>query len=143
MSTPFSQDQLESLSLNIDKQLNELRNNPSPHSDSKAAKEPEQLPERTPKQWKAIAEVAPQTFWQRFKLAAYNDLCEEGGVLSGITTATSAARPCWSPLAQFSQQWAFPAYFQEMIGADHAFQVTVDAPFVDADWAKTFLSQLV
>jgi hypothetical protein len=40
-----------------------------------------------------------------------------------------------------------------MAGADHAFQVTVDAPFVDADCfavfypikvpAKTFLSQLV
>ena len=46
-----------------------------------------------------------------------------------------------------------PAYFQEMTGADHAFQVTVDAPFVDADCfavsypvkvpAKTFLSRLL
>ncbi|MCI5221945.1 MAG: hypothetical protein D3924_04570 [Candidatus Electrothrix sp. AR4] len=45
------------------------------------------------------------------------------------------------------------AYFQEKTGADHAFQVTVDAPFVDADCfavpdpvkvpAKTFLSQLI
>jgi predicted AAA+ superfamily ATPase len=45
------------------------------------------------------------------------------------------------------------AYFQEKTEADHAFQVTVDAPFVDADCfavsypvkvpAKTFLSQLV
>lgn len=44
-------------------------------------------------------------------------------------------------------------YFQERIGALHAFQVTIDAPFVDADCfsvsypvrvpAKTFLSQLV
>ncbi len=45
------------------------------------------------------------------------------------------------------------AYFQEKTGADHAFQVTIDASFVDADCfavsypvkvpAKTFLSQLV
>ncbi|MCI5137026.1 MAG: hypothetical protein D3922_01115 [Candidatus Electrothrix sp. AR1] len=45
------------------------------------------------------------------------------------------------------------AFFQEMTGANHAFQVTVDAPFVDADCfavscpvkvpAITFLSQLV
>ncbi len=51
---------------------------------TKAAQEPEELPERTPKQWQVIAKVTkedPQSFWQRFKLAAHSDLCVEGGVL--------------------------------------------------------------
>ncbi len=84
MSTPFTPEQLEALSLNIDEQLDELRNSPSSYSETKAGKEPEELPERTPKQWQVIAKVTkedPQTFWQRFKLAAHNDLCVEGGVL--------------------------------------------------------------
>ncbi|MCI5211653.1 MAG: hypothetical protein D3910_23380 [Candidatus Electrothrix sp. ATG2] len=86
MPTPFSQDQLESLSLNIDEQLKELQSSASPYGESrsKAAKEPEDLPERTPKQWKAIAEVTkedPETFWQRFRQTARRDLCEDGGVL--------------------------------------------------------------
>ncbi len=44
-------------------------------------------------------------------------------------------------------------YFQKIIEASHAFQVSIDAPFVDADCfsvsypvkvpARTFLSQLV
>ncbi len=33
-----------------------------------------------------------------------------------------------------------PAYFQEMTGADHAFKVTIDAPFVDADCFAVSLS---
>ncbi len=84
MSTPFTPEQLEALSLNIDEQLGELRNSPSLYSETKADKEPEELPERTPKQWQVIAKVTkedPQSFWQRFKLAAHNDLCMEGGVL--------------------------------------------------------------
>ena len=85
MSTPFTPEQLEALSLDIDDQLDELRSNPLPYSVSKAAKESEELPERTPKQWQAIAKITredPQSFWQRFKQAAHNDLCEEGGVLN-------------------------------------------------------------
>lgn len=84
MSTPFTPEQLEDLCLDIDEQLKELQSRASSYGESKAAKEPEELPERTPKQWKALAEVTkedPQTFWQRFKLAAHKDLCEEGGVL--------------------------------------------------------------
>jgi hypothetical protein len=84
MSTPFTPDQLEALSLDIDEQLNELRSTASSSGDSKAVKEPEELPERIPKQWQIIAVVTkedPQTFWQRFKQAAHKDLCEEGGVL--------------------------------------------------------------
>ncbi|XOF35170.1 MAG: hypothetical protein ACL93V_07740 [Candidatus Electrothrix sp. YB6] len=84
MPAPFTPEQLEDLSLNIDEQLDELRNSPSPYSGTKASKESKELPDRTPKQWQAIAEVTeeePQTFWQRFKLAAHKDLCEEGGVL--------------------------------------------------------------
>ncbi|WP_339137667.1 MAG: hypothetical protein WGN25_06135 [Candidatus Electrothrix sp. GW3-4] len=84
MPTPFSPDQLEALCLDMDEQLKELRNSPSFLSESKAAQQPEQLPERTPKQWQIIAVVTredPQSFWQRFKQAAHSDLCEEGGVL--------------------------------------------------------------
>ena len=84
MSAPFSPKQLKDLSQRIDEQLAELHNSPSPYSGTKAGKEPEALPECTPKQWQVIAEVSkqdPQTFWQRFKLAAHKDLCEEGGVL--------------------------------------------------------------
>ena len=84
MSAPFTPDQLEALCLDIDEQLDELRNNPFPDSGTKTAKEPEDLPERTPKQWQAVAQVTkedPQSFWQRFKLAAHKDLCEEDGVL--------------------------------------------------------------
>ena len=85
MPTPFTPEQLEDLCLRIDEQLDELRNSPFPDSGIKIDKKTEELPERTPKQWKAIVEVSgedPQTFWQRFKLAAHHDLCEEGGVLN-------------------------------------------------------------
>lgn len=84
MSTPFTPEQLEALSLDIDEQLAELRSNPLPYSEAKAGKEPEELPERTPRQWQVIAKVTkeePRSFWQKFKQAARRDLCVEGGVL--------------------------------------------------------------
>ncbi|MCI5178709.1 MAG: hypothetical protein D3911_05190 [Candidatus Electrothrix sp. AW3_4] len=85
MSTPFMPNQLEDLAQRIDEQLDELQHSPFPDSGVKADRKSEDLPERTPQQWQVIAHVTkedPQTFWQRFKQAAHNDLCEEGGVLN-------------------------------------------------------------
>ncbi len=84
MSTPFAPDQLDTLSLHIDEQLKELPSTATCSGESKAVKEPKDLPERTPQQWQIIGQITkedPQTFWQRFKQAAHNDLCVEGGVL--------------------------------------------------------------
>ncbi|WPD20952.1 MAG: hypothetical protein SD837_12160 [Candidatus Electrothrix scaldis] len=85
MPTPFTPGQLDSLSLDIDIQLRELQSSDFPYGDFKSDEEPEDLPERAPEQWQVIAKVSkedPQAFWQRFKQAAYSDLCEEGGVLN-------------------------------------------------------------
>ena len=85
MSTPFMPNQLEDLAQRIDEQLAELQANSSTalHKGNKPDKQ--EISERLPVQWRAIKEISkedPQTFWQRFKQAAHNDLCEEGGVLN-------------------------------------------------------------
>lgn len=84
MSSPFTPDQLASLSLQIDQQLAELRN-ASEYAKSKGDEPGKQdIPERLPAQWQVIASVTkeePRSFWRKFKQAARRDLCEEGGVL--------------------------------------------------------------
>ncbi|MGR0481165.1 MAG: hypothetical protein ACTFAL_07100 [Candidatus Electronema sp. V4] len=103
MPSPFTPDQLASLSLQIDQQLAPLRDEsaqsvqsmrnvrglrilntwmPVPSTGNAADKQ--DIPERLPMQWQAIAAVTkeePRSFWRRFKQAAHCDLCEEGGVL--------------------------------------------------------------
>lgn len=84
MSSPFTPDQLASLSLQIDQQLAELRD-ASEYAKSKGD-EPDKQDnlERLPAQWQAISRITkeePRSFWRRFKQAAHSDLCDEGGVL--------------------------------------------------------------
>ncbi len=84
MSSPFTSDQLASLSAQIDQQLAQLRDKPavSHLKDGNLIKQDK--PEHLPVQWRAIAAVTkeePRSFWQKFKQAARRDLCEEGGVL--------------------------------------------------------------
>lgn len=84
MSSPFTPDQLASLSLQIDQQLRELHDAP-PCAEVKSG-EPDKQDnlERLPAQWQAISTITkeePRSFWRRFKQAAHSDLCEDGGVL--------------------------------------------------------------
>ena len=85
MSAPFTADQPESLSAQINRQLAQLQAE-SPVSFHKG-NEPDKQDnlEHLPVQWRAIKEITkeePRSFWQRFKQAARRDLCEEGGVLN-------------------------------------------------------------
>lgn len=84
MPAPFTADQLENLSAQIDQQLVALQDNPPAvvHKGNEPDKQDD--PERLPVQWRAIEEITKEeshSFWQRFKKAANNDLCEESGVL--------------------------------------------------------------
>ena len=84
MSSPFTQDQLASLSAQIDAQLQQLRAESSP-AFSRSGKESKEITKRASAQWQAVAEITkedPQTFWRRFRRAAHSDLCDEGGVLN-------------------------------------------------------------
>ncbi len=85
MPSPFTPDQLASLSLQIDQQLRELHEAP-PCAEVKSGEQDKQdIPERLPVQWRAIKEITkeePRSFWRRFKQAAHSDLCDEGGVLN-------------------------------------------------------------
>jgi len=85
MPSPFTTDQLASLSLQIDQQLRELHDAP-PCAEVKSNEPDKQdIPERLPVQWRAIKEITkeePRSFWRRFKQAAHSDLCDEGGVLN-------------------------------------------------------------
>jgi hypothetical protein len=84
MPSPFTPDQLASLSLQLDQQLRELHDAP-PCAEVKSGEPDKQdIPDRLPVQWRAVSAVIkeePRSFWRRFKQAAHCDLCEEGGVL--------------------------------------------------------------
>jgi hypothetical protein len=87
MSMPFTPEQINSLSAQIDQQLQHLQQlRDEPPVAFRKGDEPDkhEITERAPAQWRAVAEITkedPQTFWRRFRRAAHNDLCEEGGVL--------------------------------------------------------------
>jgi hypothetical protein len=84
MSSPFTPDQLASLSLQIDQQLAELHDKPNSDHLKQNPSERKDITERLPAQWQAISTITkeePRSFWRRFKQAARRDLCEEGGVL--------------------------------------------------------------
>ncbi|WP_417915675.1 hypothetical protein [Candidatus Electronema sp. JM] len=98
MPSPFTPDQLASLSAQIDQQLALLRDEPSndilrghvistqgdPSPSISGKPDKQDIPDRLPAQWQIIAAVTkeePRSFWQKFKQAARRDLCEEGGVL--------------------------------------------------------------
>jgi hypothetical protein len=84
MPSPFTPDQLASLSLQIDQQLAQLQDASSNDGFKDDEPDKQDIPDRLPVQWQAIAAVTkeePRSFWRRFKQAAHSDLCEEGGVL--------------------------------------------------------------
>ncbi|CAK8716280.1 MAG: hypothetical protein CDV28_10690 [Candidatus Electronema aureum] len=85
MPSPFTPDQLASLSLQIDQQLRELHDAP-PCAEVKSGEPDKQdIPERLPVQWRMIKNITkeePRSFWRRFKQAAHSDLCDESGVLN-------------------------------------------------------------
>lgn len=84
MSSPFTPDQLASLSLQINQQLAELRDESAQNKFKDDKPDKQDIPERLPVQWRAIAAVTkeePRSFWKKFKQAARRDLCEDGGVL--------------------------------------------------------------
>jgi len=85
MPSPFTPDQLTSLSLQIDQQLAQLRDEPPAISRTGNEPDKQDIPDRLPVQWRAIKEITkeePRSFWRRFKQAAHSDLCDEGGVLN-------------------------------------------------------------
>jgi hypothetical protein len=85
MPSPFTPDQLASLSLQIDQQLEVLRDTSNTGDFKDDEPVSEDITDRLPAQWQAIAAVTteePHSFWRRFKQAAHSDLCEEGGVLN-------------------------------------------------------------
>ncbi len=85
MPSPFTPDQLASLSLQIDQQLRELHEMPPCAKVKSGEPDKQDIPERLPVQWRAIKEITkeePRSFWRRFKQAAHSDLCDEGGVLN-------------------------------------------------------------
>ena len=87
MSAPFTADQLESLSAQIDRQLAELQTDPSTAVQKGSEPGKQDDPEYLPVQWRAIeknAKEPPRSFWQRFRQAARRDLCEEGGTLYAL-----------------------------------------------------------
>ncbi len=84
MPSPFTPDQLASLSAQIDQQLAQLQEASALSEFKDGDLVPQDIPDRLPAQWRAIAAVTkeePRSFWQKFKQAARRDLCEEGGVL--------------------------------------------------------------
>jgi len=85
MSSPFTQEQIARLSIRIDQQLQQLRDQPSVVSHKSGEPDSQEISERLPVQWQAIGAVTkedPRSFWLRFRQAAQHDLCEEGGVLN-------------------------------------------------------------
>lgn len=85
MSSPFTPDQLTSLSLQIDQQLAQLRDESPALTRTGNEPDKQDIPERLPVQWRVIAAVTkeePRSFWRRFKQAAHSDLCDKGGVLN-------------------------------------------------------------
>ncbi|MCI5222145.1 MAG: hypothetical protein D3924_05615 [Candidatus Electrothrix sp. AR4] len=86
MSEPFTQDRMTVLSAQIDEQLLLLRSQSASVPVRSEKNNSKEMAEHAPKQWQAITKVIeedPQTFWQRFRKAAHNDLCDKGGVLTG------------------------------------------------------------
>jgi hypothetical protein len=84
MSTPFTPEQINILSAQIDQRLQQLRDEPPTALSKGDEPDKQKISERLPMQWRAIEEITkeePRNFWQRFKQAARRDLCEEGGVL--------------------------------------------------------------
>jgi hypothetical protein len=79
----FSEAELVQLSMEIDEQLHELKQN----SDAVVkSSEPEELEIRLAKQMEAIAQSTqkpPKTLLKKLHLAVKDDLCVEGGVLYG------------------------------------------------------------
>ncbi len=81
VSNIFTPEQIDTLSAEIDRQIQELGKASPSDIKQGATKEPDGLPV---KQSQAIAEITqenPKTFLQTFLAAAKSDLCEEGGVL--------------------------------------------------------------
>jgi hypothetical protein len=84
MPSPFTTDQLASLSLQIDQQLAQLRDEEPAISRTGKELIKQDIPNRLPVQWQAVSIVTkeePRSFWRRFRKAAHSDLCDEGGVL--------------------------------------------------------------
>lgn len=84
MPSPFTPDQLASLSAQIDQQLAQLRDASAQAEFKGDEPDKQDIPDRLPAQWQVIAAATkeePRSFWRRFKQAARRDLCEEGGVL--------------------------------------------------------------
>jgi hypothetical protein len=85
MPAPFTSEQISNLSLQIEQQLTELRDEPPALTRTGNEPDKQDIHDRLPVQWRAIAAVTkeePRSFWRRFKQAAHSDLCDEGGVLN-------------------------------------------------------------
>ncbi len=81
VSNIFTPEQIDTLSAEIDRQIQELGKVYRSGMQKGGTEEADRLPV---KQSQAIAETTqenPKTFLQKFRAAAKNDLCEEGGVL--------------------------------------------------------------
>ena len=81
MTNPFSDEQIQTLSQQIDDQLNELAKTTPRGALGRGANGAIVLPE---KQVKVLVEATGEdanSFLRRFRRAARRDLCEEGGVL--------------------------------------------------------------
>lgn len=78
----FTEQELQTLSAEIDNQLNELASQPMDESISKAGKHSKKkIPNKQKQQLEKATGEEADSFMKKFARAAKKDLCEEGGVL--------------------------------------------------------------
>ena len=79
---PFTEQELQSLSAEIDKQLSELANDPANAGITKGAMHAKKaIPSKQKQQLKQATQEDADTFMKKFARAAKQDLCQDGGVL--------------------------------------------------------------
>ncbi len=77
----FTEQQMTQMSQEIDRQLNELSNDPDAEVKGGTRGSKKKLPKKQADIIEQAAKEPPKTFIQKFRIAAKQDLCEEGGVL--------------------------------------------------------------
>ena len=81
MSSVFTNEEIETMSAEIDKQLGEIPTDFESGNVKGVSKRTKKLPEKQAKAIHDASNQEPLTFLQKFKKAARQNLCEKGGVL--------------------------------------------------------------
>jgi hypothetical protein len=82
MTNIFTQEQITSLSAEIDSQLRELKAESDSSMKSDESEQPSSLPVRQSQAIEEITKEKSENFLKKFGRAAKSDLCEEGGLLN-------------------------------------------------------------